>query len=143
MRNLIDDQAFRVEQESISKQREPLVRAHATNDEIRDLRNMLEQLKAPLSDLAATWHQIPPSLRARFQLYLLPVGFKQGKIGTAELGPVFNLSSDFGNNDSTGVPLIRRTWNRLLRDIQGLVEFFTTLEEAKKELSEPGSKSIP
>jgi hypothetical protein len=52
----------------------------------REIQARLDEIVAPLSDLASTWETLPVAKKRRFHQYVLPVGFVAGESRTADLG---------------------------------------------------------
>lgn len=89
----------------------------------------LDEVSEPLTNLAATWLDIPISLKQRFQQSILPVGFTIGKIGTAQTSCLFTLCYDFRTPKSNLVHPEGHTWNRLARELQEFVDIFRMVRD--------------
>jgi hypothetical protein len=92
----------------------------------------LDEITEPLTHLRRTWNTLPMALRPRFHQLLLPVGFVNGKVGTAELGPLFNLFRQFAGVNSAWVALTGKSWNHIEREVIAFTDFFRETREAER-----------
>jgi site-specific DNA recombinase len=122
---LITDREFLHERTVLNRKRLSL-EAAASPDAVPtpEIRAQLDQIVAPLSDLASTWKTLPDAQKRRFHQYVLPVGFAAGESGTADLGLVFRLFRQFQEGNSHVGSLTVENWNQLLQEIRGLADLF-------------------
>jgi site-specific DNA recombinase len=97
-----------------------------------DVRDELETVTGPLTELAATWQTIPPGFQRRFNQMVFPVGSVIGQYRTAQLGPMFSFFSASGDMNSHEVPLTGESLNRLYQAIRAFADLFREIEEQKK-----------
>lgn len=83
------------------------------------LEHQLDEICEPLTRLDATWEEISPALKQRFQRLILPAGFAAGRIGTAQTGCLFSTFRRSDDSESTLVPPTGQFWNQLTMEIQG------------------------
>ena len=69
--------------------------------DVRHVREHLQAITAPLTDLVQTWDRLDIAPRERFKRMLLPVGFLAGQTRTAEKALLFSLIQDLGDPNST------------------------------------------
>ena len=91
----------------------------------------LDEICEPLTKLDATWEDISPALKQRFQRLILPAGFAAGRIGTAQKGCLFSTFRRSDDSKSTLVPLTGQFWNPLVADIRAFAALF--LEKRDQE----------
>jgi len=80
--------------------------------------HQLDEICEPLTRLDATWEEISPALKQRFQRLILPAGFAAGRIGTAQTGCLFSTFRHSEDSESTLVPPTGQFWNQLAEEIQ-------------------------
>jgi hypothetical protein len=80
--------------------------------------HQLDEICEPLTRLDATWEEISPALKQRFQRLILPAGFAAGRIGTAQTGCLFSTFRRSEDSESTLVPPTGQFWNQLAEEIQ-------------------------
>ena len=71
--------------------------------DVQQVRSWLDELREKMVQLPRVWGSMSLSHRRRFERYVLPAGFVEGKIRTAELGLVFKLFDDFSEGNTNGV----------------------------------------
>jgi len=69
-----------------------------------EIREDLSKILAPLEQLKATWKAFSPAACIRFERWLLPAGFVNGQIQTAELGLFFRSLEDLVDEFSYSAP---------------------------------------
>jgi hypothetical protein len=82
------------------------------------LEHQLDEICEPLTRLDATWEEISPALKQRFQRLILPAGFAAGRIGTAQTGCLFSTFRRSDDSKSTLVASESQSWNQLVKEIQ-------------------------
>jgi len=87
--------------------------------ETNSVENEIDEICEPLTRLEATWKEIPPALKQRFQRLILPAGFVAGRIGTAQTGCLFSTFRRSDDSKSTLVPRTGQFWNQLAEEIRG------------------------
>jgi site-specific DNA recombinase len=125
MDRLITDEEFLAQKAMQSTRR---LQLQATNprkpwDESQFLSD-LDEICKPLLNLAATWSEIVPPRKQRFQRLILPTGFVTGRIGTAERGCLFSTFRSSRHQKSHLVPLTGQFWNQLAGNIQEFAMLF-------------------
>lgn len=78
----------------------------------------IERITAPLLALHQTWDQLPIQRQHRFQQLLLPVGYTFGRIGTADIGRLFNTIRASEGLNATAVASDSKFWNQLIEEIR-------------------------
>ena len=63
----------------------------------------LSDIIRPLTKLRNTWQELPHEIRCGFQRLILPVGFVQTTIRTAELGLLLTVLGQFSGQNTNGV----------------------------------------
>jgi DNA invertase Pin-like site-specific DNA recombinase len=96
-----------------------------------NIEDQLDEICEPLTRLDATWEEISPALKQRFQRLILPAGFAVGRIGTAQRGCLFSTFLRSEDSKSTLVPLAGQIWNPLIADIRAFAALF--LEKRDQE----------
>lgn len=131
-RGLITDQELVKSRAQISRSR-PAVEdtARAGQFDLQQIHSALEEIAQPLSELRATWANIPVGFQRRFNHMVVPVGFVIGESRTAEIGPLFRLLGGLGHPNSHEVPLKGENLNRVLQAIHAFAEFFRSVKEEK------------
>src|SRR3989344_6128277 len=106
--SLITDKEF-VEQRALLWERRNALEAKPIRDDLTPecVREWREELKEPLIRLPDTWAALPVDYQRRFNRFVVPVGYINGKNRTAELGPIFKLIDDFSEGNTDGVDLGR------------------------------------
>ncbi len=85
--SLVSDEEFLRHKAALEEKRVGLQASHADAEVSPDaLRRDLDEIVSPLSDLRRTWAAFPPLPRRRFHQLLLPVGFENENVRTAEKG---------------------------------------------------------
>jgi site-specific DNA recombinase len=129
---LITDEEFIAHKDALRKQGSALegVERDETLDP-RELRRCLAEIKEPLNDLRGAWESLKEEKhkRRRFERLVLPAGFVNQRIGTADLGLLFNTFRQFATNDSTVVPLVGQSLNRIAAEILEFARLFKSSED--------------
>jgi DNA invertase Pin-like site-specific DNA recombinase len=94
-----------------------------------EVRRRLNEIVEPLAEIDELWGALSYPARRRFEQLLLPVGFVNGEIRTAELGLLFTTFRDFSRENSNGVPLVGKCWNRIWAEIKAFCEILSELRE--------------
>src|SRR5207302_1248031 len=104
MDNLITTEEFGGHKKRILKRRYELEAEGVDSpfDE-QHARDLIEDICEPLMNLNATWLEIPPVLKQRFQVAILPNGFAVERIGTAQMSDLFSFFCGLGEPMSTVV----------------------------------------
>lgn len=127
---LITDQEFLQEKTALTKKQLSLETVNNTDViSAREIQAKLEEIVAPLSNLAATWDALPLAQKCRFHRYVLPVGFVAGESGTSDLGLVFRVFGQCEEGNSHEVPLTGESWNQLLQEIKAFAALFDHSED--------------
>lgn len=84
--------------------------------------SLIDDISAPLRTLSATWWDVSPLLKQRFQRSILPVGFSVGKIRTAPMSCLFSVFYEFQNSESALVALDGQTWHQIVRELREFSE---------------------
>src|SRR5213083_2384785 len=111
---LITDDEF-LAQKSILTERRFALQSRTTPDHVSEgeIRQNIGEITQPLTQLRTTWHALPDPFRRQFERFLLPAGFPNQRVRTAELGLLFKVFGDFSEQNPNGVALVRKCWNRL------------------------------
>jgi hypothetical protein len=90
-----------------------------------DIEGALVYAKTFIRALDRQWFDIPLSLRPRFQKLIFPDGipYQRGNgFGTARLGLLFELNRPSDSSKSGLVPLVRSSWNLIVKELKELQE---------------------
>ena len=128
---LLTDEEF-IAQKSILTEQRTVLESRAIPERVsaEQIRGDITEITRPLTELKVTWRDMPDPLRRRFDHFLLPAGFVNQRIRTAELGLLFAVFGEFSEGKSTGVPLAGKMWNRVLLEIQ---EFLDILRRSRHQ----------
>ncbi len=130
---LITDEEFLAQKSTLTERRTGLENRTAPERvSAEEIRQNVAGIIQPLTQLRTTWHELPGPFRRRFERFLLPAGFVNQKIRTAELGLLFRVFGHLLEEKSTGVPLVRKCWNQILEEIKGVLALFKDYNEEKK-----------
>ena len=140
---LITDQEFLAQKASLVDRRMALEAAPVL-DRINPeaVRRDLDEVKKPLGELGETWQILPPPLQRRFERSVLPVGFVNGQIRTAERAPLFRVFCELGRTNTNLVPPAGELWNQIWREIQDFTGLIRQHHEATKA-SQEAIRRIP
>lgn len=133
MEGLLTNEEFTSQKTRIGKRIQELDAEGSENplDE-RRISSLVNEISEPLTNLAATWWDISPLLKQRFQQSILPVGFSIGRIRTAPMSRLFSVFYEFQTCESALVHLNGQNWNQIARELH---EFVNVLRIAQgKEL---------
>ena len=124
---LITDDEF-LAQKSILTERRFALQSRTTPDRVSEgkIRQNIGEITQPLTQLRTTWHALPDPFRRQFERILLPAGFPNQKVRTAELGLLFKVFGDFSEQNPNGVALVRKCWNGIMEEIQAISRLFRT-----------------
>jgi DNA invertase Pin-like site-specific DNA recombinase len=123
MEKLITDEEFLAQRLLLTQRRLELQSSGAgTALDEEHVMNQLDEICEPLANLAATWVDISPALKQRFQRLILPAGFVVGRVGTADLGCLFSTFRASEDRESNLVPPTGQFWNQLVEEIQAFAE---------------------
>jgi DNA invertase Pin-like site-specific DNA recombinase len=115
---LITDEEFVAQKAVVTKRRAALESSPAYDQiDLDSIRADLQKITSPLAALEATWRRLPTPFQQRFERIVLPVGFVNGQIRTAELGLLFS------------------TFGRLAKTHSNLVALWMVLSVTSKERS--------
>jgi len=129
---LIDDQEFAAQKRALADRRASFeVRLVSDPFSAKAVRRDIEKIKQPFSELRETWERLPLQLRRRFQRTVLPAGFLNGRVGTAEKALLFSVLEDLKTCNTSLVPLPDETWNQLIAEIQSFAAIFRPEDEEK------------
>jgi DNA invertase Pin-like site-specific DNA recombinase len=129
---LIDDQEFATQKRALLERRASFgAQRDADPFDPKAIRRDLDEIKQPLGELRAVWQGLRPQVQRRFQRAILPVGFVNGQIGTAEKALLFSVFGDLRAHDTTLVALPDERWNRLIAEIQSFAAIFRPEEDEK------------
>ena len=148
---LITDQEFAAQRQIITGQRNAVeARDNSNAITAAEIREDLSKILAPLEQLKATWKAFSPAACIRFERWLLPAGFVNGQIQTAELGLFFRSLGGFGGMNSVTVPpgsLLSNHFDpNIIGDIRTLRDILDGVEPEKKEPTrrfETSHRAIP
>ena len=134
---LITDEEFKRAKAALDGKRLSLL-AQTDEDALsrERLQALLGEILQPLCELRATWKALSVLPRRQFQQLLLPVGFVNGDVGTAETGCIFRLREGFSTSTSHGVALVRQSWNSLMAEIRefaGILRSLSHPDSAENE----------
>lgn len=135
--HLITDQEFTAQRKIMVGQRNA-VEARDTSGavSVTEIRQDLRKILAPLGQLKATWESLAPAARIRFERWLLPAGFVNGRIQTAELGLFLRSLGGFAMMNSVGVPpggvLSNHFDPNIIGEIRALRDILAGVEPEKK-----------
>ncbi len=119
-KSLIADDEFVAQKKALRGERLILEKQDRGSLDINRVRNDLKRIAAPLETLRETWNSLAPPLRRRFERIMLPGGFVNGKIRTADLGPLFSVFRANSVSTSSGVPSACVRSNHIISDIHAL-----------------------
>jgi DNA invertase Pin-like site-specific DNA recombinase len=130
--NLITDEEFLRQKKTIADSR-AVIESKDTIETVTadEIRRDADSIASYLYHLRATWTSLNPSFRRWFDTIILPAGFLNGKVRTAELGLLFSTFRGFATEDSVVVPFTSEMSNRIIREIQSLRKIFIGVEEEK------------
>ncbi len=104
-KGLITDEEYVRQKRTILERQEVIEGKKCRVINAEHTRKHLTEISAPLGKLRATWESLKPSFRQRFNRLLLPAGFLNGNIRTAQMGRLFNtISTSEGTNSSVVSP---------------------------------------
>lgn len=117
--SLITDQEF-LAQKSVLSERKFALEGTPTPGRFNPerLRAELSEITMPLAKLPDTWQALQPPFRRRFERLVLPVGFVNGEIRTAELGLLFRAFGGLADGKTNEVALTGKFSNRIIEEIQ-------------------------
>ncbi len=92
-------------------------------------RDLLGEVCGPLMNLNATWLDIPPVLKQRFQVTVLPAGFAVEKIGTAQMSDLFSFFCGLRRPKSTLVAPTFPISHQLIRELEELASVFRLMHD--------------
>ncbi|MGO9010644.1 MAG: recombinase family protein [Bryobacteraceae bacterium] len=122
---LIDDQEFATQKRALADRRASFdIRRNLDPFNPKAVRRDIDRIKGPLSEPRETWRRLTPPLQGRFQRAILPGGFVNGRIGTAEKALIFSTFDELNTYKTNLVPLADETWNRLIAEIKGFSAIF-------------------
>ena len=133
---LITDEEFAAHKDALRKQGSALAGVEREEElDPRKLRQSLAEIKEPLSDLRKAWESLKEEKhkRRRFERLVLPAGFVNQRIGTADVGLLFNTVRQFATKDSNVGSLTWDSWNRIVAEILEFAGLFKSSEH-----DEPG-----
>jgi site-specific DNA recombinase len=134
---LITDDEFTAQKHALSDRRMAIQAAlDSVPFDLKAVLSDIDQITKPLTELRQTWSTLGPALRSRFQRSMLPVGYVNGRIGTAERALFFRTLEDFGKEKTNGVPLTGAHWNQIEREIKEFAGLFREHEERLKNSQE-------
>jgi site-specific DNA recombinase len=141
---LITDEEFMAHKAALrDRQTAMLGRTQETELNPADLSRDLEEIKDPLYKLPDTWRTIDTSRRLRFERLILPAGFVNERIRTAELGLLFRVFGQSAAHESSLVALVRKSWNQTVAEIRGFTRLLAAHEESGEELQHLVRKKSP
>jgi hypothetical protein len=126
--NLITNEELLAQKQRLAEQRSALESQASRTIDAARIRADLEQITEPLSALRQTWKSLKAPFRARFDRLILPGGFVNGKIRTADLGLLFSLLRASLTDVSSVVPLGCVPSNRFLLEIQAFLDVLNGVE---------------
>lgn len=134
---LITDEEFLIQKKRRDEQRTAVEAQARRRLDASLVQQDLATIMKPLGDLRATWMQLKPSFRSRFNRLVVPGGFVTGRIRTADLGLLFSLFPTSASNVSSVVSLGCVPSNRSIEGIAEEIEAFrdvlSGVEEPKQE----------
>jgi site-specific DNA recombinase len=131
-KKLINDDQFLAEK-SLLSERQLLLENNNENDNLdtKFLSRNLGEIMQPLGELRQTWKSLPQPYQFGFQQLILPAGFVNGKIGTADLGLLFSLSNTLTERKTSLVPQTYEIWNQIVKEIDAFSEILKHLPHSK------------
>jgi DNA invertase Pin-like site-specific DNA recombinase len=137
---LITDQEF-IEQKTGLAERRAAIEGRAAEMTIdpEQVRQELVEITGPLTELRQTWETLRSPYCQRFKHLVFPVGFVNGKTGTAELGLLFQVFRRLSDRKSHEVSLVGKLWNRILCEIRE----FSALSRACRGAEEASPNAVP
>jgi site-specific DNA recombinase len=129
---LITDEEFLRQKKTIVDQRAAFESTNRRIVNAQHIRKHLSEIIDPLTNLRATWNSLKPLPRRRFDRLLLPAGFVNGKIRTAQLGLLFSTTVASGSEDSSVVPLAGEDSNPIITEIQECWNILNSIEEPER-----------
>ncbi|MBZ5603887.1 MAG: recombinase family protein [Acidobacteriia bacterium] len=130
-KGLITDEEFLAQKRSLAAQRLAVEHREKSTMTVDQVCADLHQIKGPLTALRETWRSLKSPFRGRFERLILPGGFVNGTIGTADLGLLFSFFRASAGGVSYGVPLRCVRSNPLLSEIRAFVDVLNGVEEEK------------
>jgi hypothetical protein len=120
---LITDEEFRSQKSRFLDRRHSFQSKARDNPvDVEEIPRNVVQIEELLLEPVETWHAMTPTENRRFQQLLLPVGFFNGRIGTAEKARICGLFRASTDPKSYLVAQTVQTWNRIVDEIRGLAE---------------------
>lgn len=131
---LVTDEEFSA-QKSILVDRRSAVESRREVDSIskEEIYQQFDEITAPLTHLNESWKILPDPFRRRFERILLPVGFPNGRIRTAELGLIFKVFGESVDGKLTEVALIRKFLNQIWAEIKDFSSLFRSWRDETDE----------
>ena len=129
---LITDEEF-LAQKSILTERRFVLQSRTTPERVSEgeIRQNIGEITQPLTQLRTTWHALPDPFRRQFERILLPTGFPNQKVRTAELGLLFKVFGDFSEQNPDGVARVRKCWNGVLQEISSFLSLLKHVGQEK------------
>jgi site-specific DNA recombinase len=130
MDQLINDEEF-IAQRSLLASRLVELEAHE-EEQAPDAGAVLEKIDdicAPIMDLASAWERIPVEFQRRFQLLILPDGYVFGRVGTAPRGRLLSFFRGSDTAKLTMVPQMGLCWNQLATEVDLFAAIFREASE--------------
>ena len=115
--NLITNEEFVVQKKRMADQRMALESQAKQSTDLGHVRADIQQIMGPLSALRTTWKSLKQPSRSRFDRLILPGGFVNGKIRTADMGLLFTIFRASATDVSSDVPFRCVPSNRLISEI--------------------------
>jgi hypothetical protein len=130
--NLITNEELLAQKQRLAEQRSALESQASHRIDVARVRADLEQIVEPLLALRKTWQSLKAPFRSRFDRLILPGGFVNGKIRTADLGLLFSVFRASSTQVSSGVPLGCASSNRFLEEIQAFLDVLNGVDEPEE-----------
>ncbi len=131
--NLIGNEEFVVQKTRLADQRMALESQAKQSTDLGQVRSDIQQIMKPLCALRTTWKALKPPFRSRFDRLILPGGFVNGKIRTADLGLLFSVFRASATGVSSDVPFPCVPSNRIISEIIEFREIICSLRGPNDE----------
>jgi site-specific DNA recombinase len=131
--NLLTNEEFLVQKRRLAAQRMALESQAKQTTDLARVRADIRRIMEPLSALRATWESLELPLRSRFDHLILPGGFVNGNIRTADMGLLFSFFHPSGHRVSSEVSFASEKLNLIVEEIQAFWNIMKGIEEPKPE----------
>ncbi len=143
---LISDQEFITHKDTLRKQSFALEGAEREGElDSRELRRHLAEVKEPLGNLPGLWRSMKDEVqrRRRFERLVVPAGFVNQSVETADVGLLFKTFRQFATSDASVVPLVGNSLNLIVAEILEFAGLVRGDGDYKPAIRAPGRRRTP